>query len=83
MERSTKRTIAWWGVAALVMVLSILGVGDAREEPEGSEKIAVRVDVSPVHNINLKLANGLASPEVAQAAPGQLSALEMQLPPHA
>ncbi len=81
MERSTKRTIAWWGVAALVMVLNILGVGDRHEETEGSEKIAVRVDVSPVHAIMLKLANGLAAPEIAQAAPGQLSALEMQLPP--
>jgi membrane protease YdiL (CAAX protease family) len=81
MERSTKRTIAWWGIAALVMVLNILGVGDRHEEPEGSEKIAVRVDVSPVHAIMLKFANGLAAPEIAQAAPGQLSALEGQLPP--
>ena len=72
MERSTKRTIAWWGVAALVMVLNILGVGDRHEDAEGSEKIAVRVDVSPMHAIMLKFANGLDAPEIAQAAPGQL-----------
>ena len=81
MQGSTKRTIAWWGVAALVAALSILGVGEGGPKSEGSEKIAVRIDLNPQHAILLKIVNGLSAPEVARAAPGQLSAFEAQLPP--
>ena len=81
MEGPTKRTIAWWGVAAVVAALSILGVGERAPDSEGSEKIVVRVDLNPQYAILLKIVNGLAAPDMVRAAPGQLSAFEAQLPP--